>query len=381
MDHTAIIGVGMTRIEANKRSDTFADMAWEAVNLALTDAGITIDEIDNVVTTSNDFWDGRTISCMAVSDVSGARGKNASCVEGDGTFGAFYGLTRILSGAYGTTLVTAHSKGSESVSSLITNAAFDPIYERALGLDMITACAMQARAYMHRTGTTSEQLAGVSVKNHGNARKNPLSQFPMALSVADVLKSAMIADPLHKLDCAPVSDACCALVMASEERAVRYPAKPVWIKGVSFCADAYHLGDRDLSQAPSLKQAAQNAFKMAGVTNPSGEMDVAEVYDAFTYQELMWLEAMGLCEDSRAGILLEKGVFDLNGRLPVNPSGGLLSGHPVIAAGLIRLAEIVKQLRGEAGAYQVGGARRGVAQGVNGLCGQSHCVWVLDKEK
>jgi len=381
MDHTAIIGVGMTRIEANKKSDTFADMAWEAVNLALTDAGITIDEIDNVVTTSNDFWDGRTISCMAVSDASGARGKNASCVEGDGTFGAFYGLTRILSGAYGTTLVTAHSKGSESVSSLITNAAFDPIYERSLGLDMITACAMQARAYMHRTGTTSEHLAGVSVKNHGNAQKNPLAQLPMSISVGDVLQSGMIADPLHKLDCSPVSDACCAIVMASEERAGRYPAKPVWIKGVSFCADAYHLGDRDLSQAGALKLAAQNAFKMAGVTNPSREMDVAEVYDAFTYQELMWLEAMGLCEDCRAGILLEKGAFDLNGRLPINPSGGLLSGHPVIAAGLIRLAEVVKQLRGEAGAYQVGSARRGVAQGVNGLCGQSHCVWVLDKEK
>jgi acetyl-CoA C-acetyltransferase len=302
-------------------------------------------------------------------------------VEGDGTFGAFYGLTRILSGAYGTTLVTAHSKGSESVSSLITNAAFDPIYERALGLDMITACAMQARAYMHRTGTTSEHLAGVSVKNHGNAQKNPLAKLPMSISVEDVLQSGMIADPLHKLDCSPVSDACCAIVMASEERAGRYPAKPVWIKGVSFCADAYHLGDRDLSQAGALKLAAQNAFKMAGVTDPSREMDVAEVYDAFTYQELMWLEAMGLCEDCRAGILLEKGAFDLNGRLPVNPSGGLLSGHPVIAAGLIRLAEVVKQLRGEAGAYQVGSARRGVAQGVNGLCGQSHCVWVLDKEK
>jgi acetyl-CoA C-acetyltransferase len=381
MDHTAIIGVGMTRIEANKKSDTFADMAWEAVNLALTDAGITINEIDNVVTTSNDFWDGRTISSMAVSDASGARHKNVSCVEGDGAFGAFYGLTRILSGAYGTTLVTAHSKGSESISSLITNAAFDPIYDRALGLDMITACAMQARAYMHRTGTTPEHLAGVSVKNHGNALKNPLAQLPLSLCVADVLQSEMIADPLHKLDCSPVSDACCAIVIANEERAGRYPAKPVWIKGVSFCADAYYLGDRDLSRAGSLTQAAQNAFKMAGVTNPSGETDVAEVFDAFTYQELMWLEAMGLCEDGRAGSLLERGDFNLNGRLPVNPSGGLLSGHPVIAAGLIRMAEVVKQLRGEAGAYQIGRARRGVAHGVNGLCGQSHCVWVLDREK
>lgn len=381
MDPAAVIGVGMTRIEADKRRDTFADMAWEAVNLALADAGISIDDIDNVVTTSNDFWDGRTISCMAVGDASGARHKNVSCVEGDGTFGAFYGLTRILSGAYGTTLVTAHSKGSESISSLITNAAFDPVYDRSLGLDMISACAMQAMAYMHRTGTRPEHLAAVSVKNHGNALKNPLAQMPMTLTLSDVLASEMIADPLHKLDCSPVSDACCALILASEDRAARCPAKPVWIKGVSFCADAYYLGDRDLSRAGSLTQAAQNAFRMAGINDPGKEIDVAEVYDAFTYQELMWLEAMGLCGDGRAGNLLEKGHFDVNGRLPVNPSGGLLSGHPVIAAGLIRMAEIVRQIRGQAGGCQTGRARTGVAQGVNGLCGQSHCVWVLGKEK
>ena len=98
MERAAIIGIGMTKIEANKVSDTFADMAWEAVNMALDDAGMTIKEIDNVITTSNDFWDGRTISCMAVGDASGVRGKNCSCVEGDGAFGAFYGLARALSG-------------------------------------------------------------------------------------------------------------------------------------------------------------------------------------------------------------------------------------------------------------------------------------------
>jgi acetyl-CoA C-acetyltransferase len=380
MDQAAIIGVGMTKIEANKAGDTFADMVWEAVNKALDDAGMTINDVDNVVTTSNDFWDGRTISCMAVGDASGARHKNASCVEGDGTFGAFYGLTRALSGDYGTTLVTAHSKGSESISSLITNAAFDPIYERAIGMDMITACAMQATAYLDRTGTTPDQLAMVSVKNHGNAKQNPLAQLPMDLTVDDVLKSEMLSDPLHKLDCSPVSDGCCAIIIANQARASKYSGRPVWIKGVSFCSDSYFLGDRDLARAPSLAQAAQSAFAMAGIKDPATEIDVAELYDAFTYQELMWLEAMGLCEDGKAGSRLESGDFHRNGRLPVNPSGGLLSGHPVIAAGLIRIAEIVKQLRGEAGGYQIPDARRGVAQGVNGLCGQSHCVWVLDRD-
>ena len=381
MENTAIVGIAMTAIEANKVTDTFADMAWEAVNKALDDAGMTIDDVDNVVTTSNDFWDGRTISCMAVSDASGASKKNASCVEGDGTFGAFYGLTRILSGAYGTTLVTAHSKGSESVSSLITNAAFDPIYERTLGMDMVTASAMQANAYMHRTGTTSRQLASVSVKNHGNARHNRLAQLPMEITIEDVLNSEVVADPLHKLDCSPVSDACCAIIIAEESRVARCRSRPVWIKGVSFCSDAYHLGDRDLSRVPSLEKAAKKTYTMAGISDPRREIDVAEVYDAFTYQELMWIEGLGLANDGKAGSLVEKGTFDIKGDMPVNPSGGLLSGHPVIAAGLIRIAEVVRQLRGEAGGYQVDGASTGVAQGVNGLCGQSHCVWVLSREK
>ncbi len=381
MDRAAIIGVGMTKIEKRKISQTFADMAWEAVNKALTDAGMTLDDIDNVVTTSSDFWDGRTISCMAVGDASGAAHKNISCVEGDGTYGAFYGMTRALSGSYRTTLVTGHTKGSESVSSLITNAAFDPIYERSLGMDMITACAMQARSYMHRTKTTAEQLALVSVKNHGNALKNPLAQLPMKITVEDVLKSEMVADPLHKLDCSPVSDGCAAVIIAHESVAEKFRQKPVWVRGVSFCADSFFFGDRDLSRARSLAQAARKAYAMAGVHDPKKEIDVAEVSDAFTYQELLWLEEMGLADDAAAGKRLERGEFNLDGPLPVNASGGLLSGHPVIAAGLYSMGAVVRQIRGDAGGFQVQKAKTGLVQGVNGLGGQSHCVWILDKDK
>ncbi|PKN33883.1 MAG: propanoyl-CoA acyltransferase [Deltaproteobacteria bacterium HGW-Deltaproteobacteria-19] len=381
MDKAAIIGVGMTKIEANKQRETFADMAWEAVNKALADAGMTIDDIDNVITTSSDFWDGRTISCMAVADASGAADKNTSCVEGDGTFGAFYGYTRALSGSYKTTLVTGHSKGSQCVSSLITNSSFDPIYERGLGMDMITACAMQANAYMDRTGLKPEDMAMVSVKNHGNALKNPVAQLPMKISVDDVMKSEMIADPLRKLDCSPVSDGCCAVIIAHESVATKFKQQPVWIRGLSFCTDHFFFGDRDLARSKSLAEAAKNAYSMAGIKDPKKEIDVVELYDAFTYQELLWLEEMGLAEYGKAADLLKAGHFNMDGPLPVNPSGGLLAGHPVIAAGLYRIAEVVMQLRGDAGAHQVKKAKTGLAHGVNGLCGQSHCVWILDKER
>lgn len=379
MEKIAIVGIGMTKQERRKEAETFSDMVFEAVTRALEDAGMTIQDIDNIVTGCNDFWDGRTISSMAVGDASGAWDKNISCVEGDGTFAAFYGMTRILSKSYRTTLVTAHSKGSESVSSLITNAMFDPIYTRPLGLDAITSSALQARRYMDKYGITEEQCAMVSVKNHGNAKNNPYSQLPMDISVDDVMHSRMLADPIKLLDASPITDGACAIILAEEETAKRFSNHPIWIKGVGFCADAYHLGDRDLAECKSLERAAQTAYRMAGIENPLKEIDVAEVYDAFSYQELMWAEGLSFCEKGGGGRLTESGKTKMGGSMPMNPSGGCLSAHAVIAAGLIRMAEAALQVRGEAGNRQVEGVKTALAHGVNGPCGQSHCVWILGK--
>jgi acetyl-CoA C-acetyltransferase len=379
MEKIAIVGIGMTKQERRKEAETFSDMVFEAVTRALEDAGMTIQDIDNIVTGCNDFWDGRTISSMAVGDASGAWDKNISCVEGDGTFAAFYGMTRILSKSYRTTLVTAHSKGSESVSSLITNAMFDPIYTRPLGLDAITSSALQARRYMDKYGITEEQCAMVSVKNHGNAKNNPYSQLPMDISVDDVMHSRMLADPIKLLDASPITDGACAIILAEEETAKRFSNHPIWIKGVGFCADAYHLGDRDLAECKSLERAAQTAYRMAGIEHPLREVDVAEVYDAFSYQELMWAEGLTFCEKGGGGRLTESGNTKMGGSMPMNPSGGCLSAHAVIAAGLIRMAEAALQVRGEAGNRQVEGVKTALAHGVNGPCGQSHCVWILGK--
>lgn len=380
MERIAIVGVGQTKHEARKIQDSFADMVYEAVKMALEDAGMGVDQVDNVITTSNDFWDGRTISSMATGDVSGARGKNVSCVEGDGTFGAFYGMTRILSGSYGTTLVTAYSKGSESESPMITNAAFDPIYMRCLGLDLVTACALQARRYMKRYGITEEEMAVISVKNHLNALSNPNAHLGLKITVDDVMKSRKVSDPLKLLDCSPVSDGAACIILANEERARKITDKPVWVKGVSFCADAYLLGDRDLAECKALEKAARKAYGMAGIRDPRREIDVAEVYDAFTYQESMWTEGLGFCGPGEGGKLAVSGATAKGGDIPVNPSGGLLGAHPVIAGGLIRMVEAVRQIRGEAGAMQVKDkVKIALAHGVNGVCGQSHCVWLLGR--
>lgn len=379
MEKVAIVGIGQTKFEREKKEQAFAELVYEVVTKALEDAGITIAEIDNIVTISNDFWDGRTISSMAVTDACGAYGKDMTTVEGDGTFGALLGYMRTLSGSFDTTLVVAHSKISEGNPRAIFNCAFDPIYERMLGLDAITSSALQARRYMAKYGVTEEQSAKVSVKNHKNAKNNPYAQLPLDIKVEDVLNSRMLADPIKVLDTSPISDGACAIILANEWKAKKDSEKPVWIKGVGHCADAYHLGDRDLAETDSLKEAANKAYKMAGVKVPIKDIDVAEVYDAFSYQELMWLEGLGFCKKGEGGKLIDEGVTEMSGELPVNPSGGVLSAHAVLVAGLVRIAEAALQIRGDAGKRQLSNINMALAHGINGPCGQSHCVWILGR--
>lgn len=379
MDSIAIVGVAQTKHERAKITESFADLVYEATTGALEDAEMTIDDIDNVITVSNDFWDGRTISSMAVQDACGSYGKNISTVEGDGAFGALYGMMRVLSGSYKNTLVVAHCKGSEGSNPIITNGMFDPIYTRSLGLDSISSSALQARRFMDKYGITEEQCALVSVKNHKNAFKNPYAQLPLDITVENVMNSRMLADPIKLLDASPISDGAGAIILSNQWSAKKSSRKPVWVKGVGHCADAYHLGDRDLAEADSLIAAANKAYKMAGIANPCNEIDVFEIYDAFSYQELLWTEGLGLCGRGESGRLAESGVTSMEGGIPINPSGGVISAHPVLVAGLVRIVEAVLQVRGEAGDHQIEGVKTALAHGINGACGQGHCVWIIGK--
>ena len=377
MERIAVVGVGQTKYERGKTKN-FAELVYEAARKALDDAGMELSDIDNVVTTTNDFFDGRTIACMPIAEAAGSYGRDATNVEGDGTLSAFYGLMRTLSGVYGSTMVTAHCKVSEGSPRKLFNQAFDPVYDRLLGMDAISSCALQARAYMHRFGITEEQCAKVSVKNHGNAKNNPYAHVALDITVEDVMKSPMLAEPIKRLDTSPISDGACAIILATEEVVKKKAArKPVWIKGVAHCTDAYRLGERDLTHSLPLETAAKKAYQMAGIKDPSREIHVAEVYDAFSYMELMWYEGLGFCGPGQGGKLIDSGVTHMGGRLPANPSGGVLSAHSVQVAGLARIAEAVLQLRGEAGRRQVPGAKTAVAHGITGICAQTHCVWVL----
>ncbi len=380
MERVAVVGIAQTRFEERKETVNYAELAFEVVQKLLEATGLDHNNIDNMVTSSSDFWDGRTISDMAVQDAVGAFMKSESKVSADGALAVLYGMMRILSGQYRTTLVVAHSKGSEGPPRAIENAAFDPIYQRQLGIDGISASALQARAYLDKYDISEEACAAVTVKNLGNALKNPLAQRAGTFTIDQVMESRLLADPIKELDASPITDGACALLLAEEDLARQITDKPVWLKGVGHATDVYYLGAKDLTDAPALHAAAKRAYAMAGIENPVTELDLAEIYDAFSYQELMWSELLGFCDRGGGPEFLASGQSSLGGELPINPSGGILAAHPVFVGGMVRVAEATLQLRGEAGEHQVEGARLALAHGTTGYCGNQHTVWILEGE-
>jgi acetyl-CoA C-acetyltransferase len=167
------------------------------------------------------------------------------------------------------------------------------------------------------------------------------------------------------------------MILAPEAKAKKLTKKPVWILGASNCYEIHYLGDRDLADCDALVKAAKKAYSMAGIKNPLKEINIAEISEEYTYQELLWLEGLGFCGRGEGGKLIDRGVTKMGGKLPVNPSGGVLSGNPVGVAGMTRVAEAVLQLRGEAGDRQVKGARIALAHGITGICGQHQGVMIL----
>ncbi len=378
-ERVGIVGIYQTNYEARKIFDSYPELVFEACSKVLEENSLTIDDMDQIITNSQDFWDGRTISNRTVSEACGSVLRAESKVAMDGTFAVFYAALRIMSGCYDSCLVVSHCKMSEGEPHIINNAMFDPLYQRILGLDELSSCAMQARRYMHKYRISAEQCALVAVKNLANGQKNPKVHRVGKITVEDVLQSKVLADPIKELEAYPISDGACAMILANEDKARKWSATPVWITGLGSRLDAFYLGDRDLAEALSLRLAAQKAYNMAGIKNPRKEIDLIELCEFYSYQELLWLEEMGFCGRGEAGKMVEKGITQVNGELPVNPSGGVLSGNPVTVAGAIRVAEAALQLMGKAGKHQIDGARRALAQGHCGPCGQAQCVIILEK--
>jgi acetyl-CoA C-acetyltransferase len=337
------------------------ELVHHAVQVALDDAGLSPQDVDAVVTASVDLWDGLTASNVAVTEVVGAVMKPETRVAGDGLLALCQATMSILAGSYETVLVVAHSKGSMADRWVLSNWTFDPLYQQPLGLDDLAAAALQAQVYLDRYGVSPRAPASVAVKN----RQEP------GLTVDDVLASPVLASPIHELEVLPVADGACALVLATPSQGEQANGPPVYIRGFGYAVEPHYLGDRDLANPTALREAARRAYRMAGITDPRREIQVAHVSETFAHQELLWYEGLGFCGPGEGTRLLLDGVTASDGALPVNPRGGLLAGVPPLVAGLDRLIRAVEDVRA--------GATTALAHGTWGPAGQGQVVLVVGR--
>ena len=378
MRDVAIIGIGMTEF-GELWEKSFRELVAEAGVMAIMDAGIEGEEIDAMYIggmSSGMFVGQEHVGPLAV-EVAGLEDLHipATRVEGacaSGGIALHQGYISVASGMYDIVVVGGAEKMTDVAGGSATNilaSASDREWEAFFGATFPGLYALMATYHMHKYGTTPEQLASVAVKNHYNGSMNPKAQFKRKITVEDVLKSPLVADPLHLLDCSPVSDGAAAAILAPVEVAKKYTDKLVRIKASAMACDTLSLHGRERFDAlPAAIHAAKKAYEKAGV-GPK-DIDLAEVHDCFTIAEIIAIEDLGFVERGRGGPATEEGITSLHGEIPVNTSGGLKSkGHPVGATGIAQLNEIVLQLRGEAGERQVKDAQIGLTHNVGGSGG------------
>lgn len=277
-------------------------------------------------------------------------------------------INSLLAGQYKTVLVLGIEKMTDHSQDEITNAlmAAGSDEERMAGATFPGLYALMAQAYMQKYKTTEEDLAAVSVKNHYHGTLNPKAQFQFEVTIADIMKSSKIADPLKLLDCSPISDGAAAIVITSQETSKKVRNK-VYIVASEVATDTLALHAREsLISLKAVVEAARSAYKKAGI-KPK-EVDVAEIHDCFSISEAIAAEDLGFSERGEATKDIGKGKRTLfKGDIIHNPSGGLKAcGHPVGATGIKQIVEITEQLREEAGKRQVEKAKIGLTHNVGG---------------
>ena len=368
MNRAAIIGTGQTN-HARRRGDVSQlELINEAVKRALADAEMTPADIDAVVISNMELFEGRAMPELWVGEGAFACGKPCMKVATGGTSGTsscIAGFHQVASGLFDTVLVVGfekHSEGHTQTGMALT----DLFWDRAVASGALGNFALSISQYMEERGVTTEHAAMVAVKARLNASRNPHAHLQMPdIDMDKVRESKVLAYPVRLLDMCPQSDGACAIIIANEQKAKKHCSRPAWIRAAATRHEQPYIGDieRRLASMRTLRDAAREVYGKMGIREPLKELDVAEIYEPVTYAELAWYEVLGFCEAGEAARLIEDGVTTMEGELPVNPSGGVLSTNPVGASGVIRVAEAALQILGRGGERQVDGASLALATG------------------
>ena len=379
MRDVAIVGVAMIKF-GRYPEKAVQELAGQACLLALKDAGVTMKDIEIMVSgnlyQSNAMIGQRILREIGQTGIPVINVANA-CATGSTAFREAY--MSVASGAYDTALAV----GSEQMGKMGLlggggggGGGVSP--EGIVGSGLMPAVFGQAGAeHMRKYGTTPEQFAKIAVKNHKHSIHNPYSQYQVDMSLEDVMNARMVAWPNTLYMCCPTGDGAAAAILTTMEKAKQLTTTPIKIAASVLTSDPWSERDLTLPDVNTLtRNAAKEAYETAGI-EPS-DLDLVELHDCFATAELLHYENLGLCGEGEAGQLIDSGDTYVGGRIPVAPSGGLLSkGHPLGATGVANICEVVWHLRGEAGDRQVEGAKVGLAH-VIGL-GSACTIHILQK--
>ncbi len=383
IERVAIVGIGMSAARPSTAHLSFKELTFETAQKAYADAAVKPGDVDSFVTCAEDLTEGISIFDEYTPDQLGAVQKPMHTLTQDGLHGIADAVMQLRSGVASVVVVEAHSKYSNMENAnAIVEYALDPIYNRPLAFNPHAIAALEMNCFLHETGIPVSRSAEVAAKNRRYALKNIAAAYPMNLRSEDVDASPWVAYPLHEGEIARGADGCVVVVLASETRAKQITARPVWVRGVGFANDSPTLESRDWIAAQYARSAAALAYRQAGIKDPPTEIDLFEIDDTYAYKELQHAIALGIYSQSDlAHRTDESGALSGVDSISVNVSGGSLGmGHTLEASGLYRLAEVVLQLRGDAGPRQLAKARVGLAQSWRGVPTTSGAVVILGLE-
>ena len=368
----AIVGVGQTPFSRNCEI-SIRELCFEAFKDALEDINLTPKEIDASIICSAPEYDKQRSPAGLISEYLGLSPKPtfyAESICSSSSTGVKIAYSLIKSGLHDTVAVIGFQKMSEISSAEVQERmgrGADIQWESPFGTMMPAGYAMYARAHMQKYGTTEEQLARVKVKSGKYSLLNPLAMYRRAVTLEECLEARVIASPLKLFDCCANADGASCVIMASQEKARNITDTPVWVVGIGAASDTLSTTSRiNLTGLTCAIEAGKQAYKMANI-EPK-DVDVAEVHDCFTIAEIMAYENLSFCKPGEGGKLIEESQTYMEGRIPVNVDGGLLSkGHPIGATGGSQIRTIVLQLQGRAGKTQVDGAEVGLVHNIGGI--------------
>ncbi|GEB49898.1 MULTISPECIES: thiolase domain-containing protein [Streptomyces] len=375
----AVVGVGQTRHAAARRDVSLAGLVREAALRALEDAGADWADIDAVVIgKAPDFFEGVMRPELYLADALGAVGKPMLRVHTAGSVGgstALVAANLVAARVHRTVLTLAFEKQSES--NAMWGLSLPVPFQQPLLAGAGGFFAPHVRAYMRRTGAPDHIGAVVACKDRRNALKNPYAHLHEEdITLEKVRSSPMLWDPIRYAETCPSSDGACAMVLTDRTGAGRAPGPAAWVHGGAMRSEPTLFAGKDAVSPRAGSDCAADVYRQAGITDPRREIDAVEMYVPFSWYEPMWLENLGFAEPGEGWRLTESGATALDGDLPVNPSGGVLSTNPIGASGMLRFAEAALQVRGRAGEHQVKDARTALGHAYGGGS-QFFSMWLV----